>query len=61
MDAVSTKPNGSLNTPDKSIRGASQEEDKAELLAAKLDKLQLQLKEINAAKAEVEKELRDFL
>ena len=39
----------------------SQEEDKAELLAAKLDKLQLQLKEINAAKAEVEKELKDFL
>ena len=56
-----TKPNGSSSTPDKSIRGASQEEDKAELLAAKLAKLQLQLKEINAAKAEVEKELKDFL
>ncbi|VDC06529.1 unnamed protein product [Peniophora sp. CBMAI 1063] len=56
-----SNPGRSGNDSDRNIHGASQEEDKAEQLAAKLDKIQLQLKELNAAKAEVEEGLKDFL
>lgn len=52
---------GPASTQEKNIRASTSEEDKGADLAARMDKIVLQMKELNAAKAEIEKELADFL